>query len=156
MPRQASERGEYNRGIEVIRGVTFQERPATCARTIRIPAERGEILVTNSGQSQELDPQLEVTVADVAANRNAISQLVDVRELDEWHEGRIAGGKLIPMSEFATRVNEIDPTQPIIVYCRSGGRSLMVAEALQNAGFDARSMAGGILEWERLGYPVER
>lgn len=112
--------------------------------------------MTNSGQSQELDPQLEVTVADVAANRNAISQLVDVRELDEWHEGRIAGGKLIPMSELATRVNEIDPTLPIIVYCRSGGRSLMVAEALQNAGFDARSMAGGILEWERLGYPVER
>jgi rhodanese-related sulfurtransferase len=60
------------------------------------------------------------------------------------------------MSEFAARVAEIDPTQPIIVYCRSGGRSLMVAEALQNAGFDAKSMAGGILEWERTGHPVER
>lgn len=113
-------------------------------------------MAANSGSSPEVDPQLETTVADVAANRGAIAQLIDVRELDEWQEGRIAGGKLIPMSEFAARVGEIDQSQPIIVYCRSGGRSLMVAEALQDAGFDARSMAGGMLEWERAGHPVER
>jgi rhodanese-related sulfurtransferase len=110
----------------------------------------------SSDQTPQINPQLEVTVADVAANKESIPQLVDVRELDEWQEGHIAGGKLIPMSEFAARVEEIDPAQPIIVYCRSGGRSLMVAEALQNAGYDARSMAGGMLEWERAGHPVER
>lgn len=107
----------------------------------------------SSGQT---DPQLEVTVADVAASKDSIQQLIDVREVDEWQEWRIAGGTLIPMSEFAARVGEIDPAQPIIVYCKSGGRSLMVAEALQNAGYDAKSMAGGILEWERAGHPVER
>ena len=112
--------------------------------------------MSRAGQSPEVDPQLEVTVADVAANRSTIQQLLDVRELDEWQEGRIAGGKLIPMSEFAARIEEIDPSQPILVYCLSGGRSLIVAEALQNAGYDARSMAGGILEWERTGNPVER
>lgn len=109
--------------------------------------------MNSSGQT---DPQLEVTVADVAASKNTIPQLIDVREMDEWQEWRIAGGTLIPMSEFAARVGELDPAQPIIVYCRSGGRSLMVAEALQNAGYDAKSMAGGILEWERAGHPVER
>lgn len=113
-------------------------------------------MIGSSGQAPQINPQLEVTVADVAANRDTIPQLIDVREVDEWQEGRIAGGKLIPMSEFAARVDEIDPGQPIIVYCRSGGRSLMVAEALQNAGYDARSMAGGLLEWERAGHPVER
>jgi rhodanese-related sulfurtransferase len=112
--------------------------------------------MSRAGQARDVDPQLEVTVADVAANKNAIQQLIDVRELDEWQEGRIAGGKLIPMSELAARVEEIDPTQPVIVYCHVGGRSLMVAEALQNAGYDARSMAGGMLEWERAGHPVER
>ncbi|MCA9879819.1 MAG: rhodanese-like domain-containing protein [Thermomicrobiales bacterium] len=111
--------------------------------------------MTGAGQGQ-VDQPLEVTVADVAANRHAINQLIDVREVDEWQEGRILGVKLIPMSEFATRINEIDPSQPLIVYCRSGGRSLVVAEALQQAGYDARSMAGGILEWERAGLPVER
>lgn len=110
----------------------------------------------NPGQQPQIDPHLEVSVAEVAANRRSISQLIDVRELDEWQEGRIAGGKLIPMSEFAARVGELDPAQPLIVYCKSGGRSLMVAEALQNAGYDAKSMAGGILEWERAGHPVER
>ena len=109
--------------------------------------------MNSSGQT---DPQLEVTVADVAASKNSIPQLIDVREIDEWQEWRIAGGTLIPMSEFAARVGELDPAQPIIVYCKSGGRSLMVAEALQNAGYDAKSMAGGILEWERAGHPVER
>jgi hydroxyacylglutathione hydrolase len=112
--------------------------------------------VSNPGESPQIDQQLEVTVADVVATRDTIQQLIDVRELDEWQEGRIDGGTLIPMSEFAARVQEIDPAQPIIVYCRSGGRSLMVAEALQNAGYDAKSMAGGILEWERAGHPVER
>lgn len=112
--------------------------------------------MSSSGQPPQIDPQMEVTVADVAATLDAIPQLIDVRELDEWQEGRIAGGTLIPMSEFAARVQEIDPAQPVIVYCRSGGRSLMVAEALQNAGYDARSMAGGMLEWERTGHPVER
>lgn len=113
-------------------------------------------MVNSSGQGAEVDPQLEVSVADVAAHRNTIQQLIDVREVDEWQEGRIAGGKLIPMSEFSARIDEIDPARPVIVYCRSGGRSLMVAEALQNAGYDARSMAGGILDWERSGHPVER
>ncbi len=113
-------------------------------------------MVSHSGQQPQVDPQLEVTVAEVVANRNAIPQLIDVRELDEWQEGRIAGGKLIPMSEFAARAEEIDSSQPVIVYCRSGGRSLVAAEALQNAGYDARSMAGGLLEWERSGHPVER
>lgn len=110
----------------------------------------------HAGQSPDVDPKLEVTVAEVAAIKTEIQQLIDVRERDEWQDGRIAGSALIPMSEFAARVNEIDPTQPIVVYCRSGGRSLKVAEALQNAGYDARSMAGGMLEWERAGHPVER
>lgn len=110
----------------------------------------------SAGQSPQFDPQLEVTVAEVAANRDSIPQLIDVREVDEWQEGHIAGAKLIPMSEFASKIEEVDPTQPIIAYCRSGGRSMMVAEALQNAGYDAKSMAGGMLEWERAGHPVER
>ena len=113
-------------------------------------------MMRSPGQPPEVDPQLEVSVADVVANRDNITQLIDVRELDEWQDGRIAGGKLIPMSEFAARAGEIDPAQPLIVYCKAGGRSLMIAEALQNAGYDARSMAGGMLEWERAGYPVER
>ena len=109
-----------------------------------------------SEQGQDIDPELEVTVAEVASRKATISQLIDVRERDEWAEGRIAGSTLIPMSEFADRVGELNPDQPIIVYCRSGGRSLMVAEALHNAGYEARSMAGGILEWERSGNAVER
>jgi rhodanese-related sulfurtransferase len=112
--------------------------------------------VGSSGSTREIDPQLEVTVAEVAGNLPGIPQLIDVRELDEWQEARIPGAKLIPMSVFAARVAEIDPDQQIIVYCKSGGRSLMVAEALQNAGYDARSMAGGILEWAGAGHAVER
>jgi rhodanese-related sulfurtransferase len=104
----------------------------------------------------QIDPQFEVTVADVAGNQADIPQLIDVRELDEWQESRIPGATLIPMSEFVARVAEIDPAQPVIVYCKSGGRSLMVAEALQNAGYDAKSMAGGILEWARAGHAIER
>ena len=112
--------------------------------------------MSSSGPTGQVDPQLEVTVTDIASNLADVSQLIDVRELEEWRESRIPGATLIPMSELAERVVEIDHAQPLVVYCRSGGRSLMVAEALQNAGYDAKSMAGGILEWERAGHAIER
>ena len=63
---------------------------------------------------------------------------------------QIAGAILLPMSELAARVAELEPQRqaPLIVYCHHGGRSLRVAEWLRTQGFQrAQSMAGGIDEW---------
>jgi len=105
----------------------------------------------------DIDPHLETSVDAVAIALDIGSiQLIDVREQEEWNEGRIAGSRLIPMSEFAERVCEIDPEVPIVTVCRVGARSLFVAEALQEAGFpEVKSLAGGLNAWIAAGLPVE-
>jgi rhodanese-related sulfurtransferase len=82
-------------------------------------------------------------------------QLIDVRQPYEHEAGRIAGGRLIALTELQTQVETIDRDGPVVFYCRSGSRSAMAAEAFRQAGFDAHNMAGGLLEWEASGLPLE-
>jgi rhodanese-related sulfurtransferase len=45
--------------------------------------------------------------------------------------------------------------RPVVVYCRTGGRSALAALSLQQMGFtDVRSLAGGIAGWTAAGLPV--
>lgn len=80
--------------------------------------------------------------------------LVDVRESYEWEAGRIAGAVHVPLGELGGRLQELDPQATIVVQCRVGGRSGMAAQALREAGYDAWSLRGGLLEWDRDGQPL--
>ena len=74
--------------------------------------------------------------------------LVDVREDDEVAEGIIPGAIHIPLGEVSERVGELDKSKSYIIICRSGGRSGRATEFLEDAGYDAANMTGGMLEWE--------
>ncbi len=77
---------------------------------------------------------------------------IDCREPSEYAVARIAGAQLLPMSELAQRVSELQPHQQaeVVVHCHHGGRSLRVAMWLRQQGFPhAKSMAGGIDEWSQ-------
>jgi rhodanese-related sulfurtransferase len=82
-------------------------------------------------------------------------QLIDVRQPHEHEAGRIAGSKLLELNELAARAGEIDPQRPVVLYCRSGSRSAMAQSALAAAGYDAHNMAGGMLDWQAAGLPME-
>jgi rhodanese-related sulfurtransferase len=82
-------------------------------------------------------------------------QLIDVRETGEYRAGRIAGARHIPLAQLPAEVAELDRERPIVFYCRSGSRSAMATEAFRGAGFDAHNMAGGLLDWEAAGLPLE-
>jgi rhodanese-related sulfurtransferase len=76
--------------------------------------------------------------------------LLDCRESSEWDTARIEGASLLPMSELAERVGELNGKQGdnVVVHCHHGGRSLRVAMWLRQQGFSrAKSMAGGIDKW---------
>lgn len=95
---------------------------------------------------------LEVSCADVASRRASGEPLflLDCREPGEFATAHIEGATLIPMSELTDRVDELAErrSEPVIVYCHHGGRSLRVTRWLRSQGFDqATSMAGGIDEW---------
>jgi rhodanese-related sulfurtransferase len=82
-------------------------------------------------------------------------QLIDVRETDEYQAGRISGARHIPLAQLPSAVAELDQRRPIVFYCRTGSRSAMATEAFRGAGFDAHNMAGGLLDWEAAGLPLD-
>jgi rhodanese-related sulfurtransferase len=82
-------------------------------------------------------------------------QLIDVRELHEHEAGRIAGDRLVQLSNLSAEAHTIDQRRPVVFYCRSGARSAMATQAFSEAGFDAHNMTGGLLAWDAAGLPLE-
>ena len=81
--------------------------------------------------------------------------LVDIREDWELEAGRIVPSEHVPMSDLGTRLDRYRG-QELILYCAHGNRSLRLAKALDDAGFEnALSLAGGITAWAEEGLPVE-
>lgn len=80
--------------------------------------------------------------------------LLDVREQDEYDAGHIPGAILIPYTEIGDKAQDIltDKSALILVYCRSGRRSKIAAEALSQLGYTNVNEFGGILDWK---YEVE-
>src|SRR5690625_1794468 len=95
----------------------------------------------------------EITIAE-ADERRPQDQVLDVREDFEVAEGMIPGALHIPMGQLRSRLQELDRSRPVIVVCRSGNRSARVADALNQAGYTADTMAGGMVAWQRAGLPT--
>lgn len=73
--------------------------------------------------------------------------VLDVREPWEQAIARLAGTLDIPMDEVPARLAELPKDREIIVMCRSGGRSSRVAQYLEQQGYRATNLTGGILGW---------
>ena len=98
-----------------------------------------------------------VSVDDVSAMLKDKNKyfLLDVRTQEEYDDGFIENSILIPVAELESRLSEIPSDKPIIVYCRSGSRSLQAAQILIKNNFNpVYNMLGGITEWVKSGYPV--
>ena len=95
-------------------------------------------------------PQL--TPAQAADRTDAV--LLDVREVDELVEGRVAGSTHIPLGQLPARTFELDTSRPVITGCRSGGRSSQAAQFLADQGYDVADLAGGMTRWIAEGRPT--
>jgi adenylyltransferase/sulfurtransferase len=73
--------------------------------------------------------------------------VLDVREPWEWEIAHIAGSRLVPLGELASRLGELDPGADVVTICHRGARSLTAQQLLQGAGFRAWSLVGGIDAW---------
>ena len=80
--------------------------------------------------------------------------ILDVRTQEEYDEGHIPGATQISHEEIAEKAEEVltDKDQLILVYCRSGRRSKIAAEALAELGYTNIKEFGGIIDWP---YEVE-
>jgi rhodanese-related sulfurtransferase len=123
--------------------------------------------------AQQLVAQARAVITEIDAERLRALQaagvpVIDVREPGEYAAGRIIGAINIPrgMLEFEVdghpAVNcHKDPALghrelPLVLYCRSGGRSALAAEALMRLGFrEPLSLTGGFMGWTEAGGAVE-
>lgn len=81
-------------------------------------------------------------------------QVIDVREPYEREAGHIAGTRHIELNKLSAEAASLDAQRPVVFYCRVGARSTMAAQALRASGFEAYSMAGGLLRWAQEQRPL--
>ncbi len=83
-------------------------------------------------------------------DRGEATTLVDVREPHEWEICQIEGSIRIPLGSLLERLDELNPDEQIVVYCRSGARSGRAMHMLRGSGFPrVTNLEGGILRWGR-------
>ncbi|HET7742417.1 MAG TPA: rhodanese-like domain-containing protein [Mycobacterium sp.] len=76
-------------------------------------------------------------------------QIVDVRNPGEVEAGTIPNAITIPVGQLPSRLSELDPAKPTVVYCAGGYRSSVAASVLRQSGFaDVSDILGGYGAWE--------
>lgn len=80
--------------------------------------------------------------------------LLDVREADEWQAGHAAEAIFVPMSLLTGRLDEVPKDTDVVVVCKSGGRSAQVTAYLNQNGWTARNLDGGMHAWADAGRPM--
>lgn len=80
-------------------------------------------------------------------------QILDVRTQKEWNQGHLPNAVRVDFLEegFGEKVlKTLDPTKPVLIYCRSGNRSEKAAKLMERLGFtDLKELKPGILGWEK-------
>lgn len=82
---------------------------------------------------------------------NNISVL-DVRTIEEYKEGHLRDATLIPLQALAENLGMLkqDKNKKILVYCRTGSRSVSASRILEDHGFTPMNIKGGILAFMAL------
>ncbi len=100
--------------------------------------------------------RIEVEPAELATwlRRAPSPQVIDVREPYEREAGHIEDTRHIALADLTAAAGTLAQDRPVVFYCRVGSRSQMAAEAFRLAGFDAYTLAGGLLRWAAEGMPL--
>ncbi len=101
---------------------------------------------------------LEAIAADELLERvrSDLVTVIDVRPEEEFRHGHLPGAVNIPLQQLERHLQQLDPGQQIVAYCR-GPHCVLAFDAvktLREKGFDARRLDGGLPEWRLQGLPV--
>ncbi len=109
------------------------------------------MLVVSAGTETVKVPEAEALIAKKI-------QILDVRTEKEWKEGHLDGAVRVDFLEegfLGKVVKAVDPKKPVLVYCKSGGRSENAAKAMAELGYtEIREFDGGIVAWQKAGKKV--
>ena len=90
--------------------------------------------------------EIQLSVQELFAMPENSYQLVDIRD-ERAHSYGVIPGSVALSAEELPESQEIDKNKTVVIYCQKGEMSVPVAEALQEAGVDAKSLNGGYLAW---------
>jgi parallel beta-helix repeat protein len=99
----------------------------------------------------------DITVSEAKAmiDSGFFPTILDVRQLNEYETGHIRNARLIPLDELNGRLNELNQTENILVYCQIGVQSSNASELLASNGFlNVYNMVSGLSDWMAAGYPI--
>jgi parallel beta-helix repeat protein len=93
--------------------------------------------------------------AKTMIDTNPALVVLDVRNQSEYDTGHIRNARLIPVWALAGRLNELNQSDTILVYCKAGGRSATASQTLVDNNFTyIYNMLGGITAWSAAAYPI--
>jgi len=76
------------------------------------------------------------------------TRVIDVREPSEYRAGHVPGVELVPLATVASAAGSWDKSEPIVIICRSGNRSMQAANTLKDQGFEAvYNVTNGMNGW---------
>jgi rhodanese-related sulfurtransferase len=108
----------------------------------------------SNAQQKELSPD----DFEKAITANGV-QLLDVRTADEYkqdHMQHALQADWLNTDEFQKRIQYLDKTKPVYVYCASGVRSGKAAQWMRDNGFvSVTNLKGGMAQWKMADKPVE-
>ncbi len=110
---------------------------------------------------ETLEVKGDIRHLDVANFNNAIQgkvgTLIDVRTPKEYNDYHIPGAKMIDYKNdnFKAEFAKLDKKVPVLIYCRSGGRSGRAMKVLEGMGFKVYNLDHGMIDWREHNMPVE-
>ena len=118
------------------------------AKAATVPAATATAVVAPMSQEALLERQ--------AKHDNSLF-LLDVRTPQEYAEGHVPGAVNVPQEQLASRLAEVPKDKDVVIYCRSGRRSVLAADILAANGYSRLShLEGDMNAWVAKGRPVEK
>jgi rhodanese-related sulfurtransferase len=101
---------------------------------------------------QSIDAKIAITLIE---NDDNVT-LLDVRTIEEYKEGHLRDATLIPVQALSQNLGMLKTrkNKKILVYCRSGNRSISASRILEANGFTPINIKGGILSLQSAGVTV--
>lgn len=93
------------------------------------------------------------------ARKDPAVAVIDVRTAEEFAAGHIPGARNVPLDQLPEELGKLSALREkdVVLYCRSGRRSLLAAQTLKNAGFSQLlHLEGDFLAWEAAHQPIEK
>jgi thioredoxin len=110
----------------------------------------------SSGQTNGIKTNLSATEFADKIKELPTATLIDVRTPDEFSKGHLANANNYDWNgtEFDNQIAPLDKSEPVFVYCLSGGRSSSAANKMRSDGFtQVYEMDGGIMKWRGANLP---